>query len=556
LTTEDAVEVDDLGRRAVLDLMTDESAEGMDLIPGSEIGELTDDAQAHRRRLNDMAKQAEALQGDQDNKLIKLVNIVKQLIADGYYPIVFCRFIPTVEYLTDALRDKLRGVEVAAVTGLQPPDERERRIAELVESGKRVLVCTDCLSEGINLQAGFNAVVHYDLSWNPTRHEQREGRVDRYGQPSPRVRTVTYYGIDNQIDGIVLDVLLRKHKEIVKTLGVSVPVPSTSDDLIEAIFEGLLLREDSGTNANQLLPGFDDYLKGEQRAKLDLQWKAVADRESRSRTMFAQQSIDVTEVEAELKAVRESIGYGVDVARFVNSAVRMHGGNYSVNGAYSYNLSEAPRGLRDLLPPQVGHKFTARFELPVKPGQLYLTRTHPVVEALASYVMNTALDSSLVEDGTTHAKRAGAIRTRAVQRRTTLMIIRLRYHLITRIGEDERQLLAEDSLTVAFEGTPESSIWLEPDQMEPLLHAQPDENIVPAQAAIFIQKVVDGFDAHLLPKLNEIARQRGEELLDAHRRVRDAAYRRGDRRIQHRVEPQLPPDILGIYVLLPAMAKS
>ena len=47
---------------------------------------------------------------------------------------------------------------------------------------RHVLVATDCLSEGINLQEDFDAVVHYDLSWNPTRHEQREGRVDRYGQ--------------------------------------------------------------------------------------------------------------------------------------------------------------------------------------------------------------------------------------------------------------------------------------------------------------------------------------------------------------------------------------
>ena len=94
----------------------------------------------------------------------------------------------------------------------------------LSKSEKRVLVCTDCLSEGINLQHLFNAVVHYDLSWNPTRHEQREGRVDRYGQPSPKVRALTYYGIDNQIDGVVLNVLLRKHKAIRNSLGVSIPL--------------------------------------------------------------------------------------------------------------------------------------------------------------------------------------------------------------------------------------------------------------------------------------------------------------------------------------------
>ena len=52
----------------------------------------------------------------------------------------------------------------------------------------RVLVATDCLSEGVNLQEHFDAVVHYDLPWNPNRLEQREGRVDRFGQPKPSVR--------------------------------------------------------------------------------------------------------------------------------------------------------------------------------------------------------------------------------------------------------------------------------------------------------------------------------------------------------------------------------
>ena len=95
--------------------------------------------------------------------------------------------------------------------------------------------------------------MHYDLSWNPTRHEQREGRVDRYGQPSRTVRVLTFYGIDNQIDGIVLDVLIRKHKTIRNSLGISVPVPVDTNQVVEAIFEGLLLRGPSGTSAEQML---------------------------------------------------------------------------------------------------------------------------------------------------------------------------------------------------------------------------------------------------------------------------------------------------------------
>src|SRR5207249_2629593 len=155
-----------------------------------------------RRRLLEMARAAEALYGNQDSKLQKLILIVKKLLVDNYRPIIFCRFIPTANYIATYLRRVLGSdVEVVAVTGELTPAERKQSVARLAESPRRVLVATDCLSEGINLQDHFDAVVHYDLSWNPTRHEQREGRVDRYGQPTKRVKVITYYGTDNQIDG-------------------------------------------------------------------------------------------------------------------------------------------------------------------------------------------------------------------------------------------------------------------------------------------------------------------------------------------------------------------
>jgi len=79
-------------------------------------------------------------------------------------------------------------ISVTGETGSE--DERETRIAELVKSERRVLVATDCLSEGINLQGGFDAIIHFDLPWNPNRLEQREGRVDRFGQKAAKVLAI------------------------------------------------------------------------------------------------------------------------------------------------------------------------------------------------------------------------------------------------------------------------------------------------------------------------------------------------------------------------------
>jgi superfamily II DNA or RNA helicase len=529
-------EADAIGRRTVLDLVEEESTEGMDLAPGSDPGEDVDEAGPVRSRLLAMARAAEALQGRKDAKLQKVIPLVESLLGDGFHPILFCRFIPTAEYVAAALRDKLRGVEVVAVTGNLPPSEREERVAQLAQAAKRVLVCTDCLSEGINLQEYFNAVIHYDLSWNPTRHEQREGRVDRYGQPSPKVRALTYYGTDNQIDGIVLDVLLRKHRAIRNSLGISVPLPMDSEQVIQAVFEGMLLR---GRKVEQGTL-FDDYY-GEEEGSLHQQWEASAQREKRSRTMFAQETIKVEEVVREVEAARAAVGSGVDVAAFTRTTLTAYRANVSGTDTIQVDLTETPRALRDTL--GVPTRFSARFELPVEPGQLYLARTHPLVERLANHVLNAALDPLL--KGV--ARRCGVIRTGRVTRRTTLLLVRLRFHIVTRQGDQERPLLAEDSQVLAFAGSPQNAEWLSPAQAEALMDAAPEANVAPDQATHFLQRVLDGFDA-LRPHLERSARDRGEELLDAHRRVRTASRAKG---VSHRVEPQLPPDVLGIYTYLP-----
>jgi superfamily II DNA or RNA helicase len=551
--TETTEEADAIGRRTVLDLLDDESSEDADLTPGSDVGGDEDGEkggregsaeermQRNRRRLLDMAREADALQGAQDAKLQKVITLLKKLVSEGFRPIVFCRFIPTAEYVAQGLRERLpKEVEIAAITGTLPPAEREARVTALGQSAKHILVCTDCLSEGINLQESFDAVIHYDLSWNPTRHEQREGRVDRYGQPSKTVRVLTYYGVDNQIDGIVLDVLLRKHKMIRNSLGISVPVPVNSDQVVEAIFEGLILRGASGSAQDQLSLHFDEVVE-RQKQDLHSRWEAATAREKRSRTVFAQETIRVDEVARELQAVRAAIGSGVEVAAFLRESLRACGGTVSGSETMEADLAECPSAVKEAVGGVA--KFRARFSLPVRKGELYLSRTHPLVEGLAAYTMDAALDPL----GNGIARRCGVMRTDQVKGRTTVLLVRFRFHIVTRRGTEERPLLAEDAALLAFEGSPQNAVWLEPERAEALLQAEPKGNVHTDQAAAFLQRILDDFEL-LRPAIDAAAQERGAALLEAHRRVRTASRQQG---VSYRVEPQLPPDVLGIYVYLP-----
>jgi hypothetical protein len=133
---------------------------------------------------------------------------------------------------------------------------------------------------------------------------------------------------------------------------------------------------------------------------------------------------------------------------------------------------------------------------------------------------------------------------------TTLLLLRFRYHILTRRGEAETPLLSEACRVVGFRGNPLAPQWLTSEEAEVLLQVQPEANVTAPQATRFIQCILAGME-HLQPSLNELAEQRGQELLEAHRRVRTASRLKG---VRYSARAQLPPDALGVYVLLPLIA--
>jgi hypothetical protein len=274
----------------------------------------------------------------------------------------------------------------------------------------------------------------------------------------------------------------------------------------------------------------------------------VGDREKRSRTMFAQESVKTEDVARELRAVRAAIGSGTEVERFAKAAFQAHGAVISENGIVKIDLSEVPRAVKDAIGADGTERITAKFELPVKDGEIYLSRTHPIIEGLASHVMDTALDPL----GESEARRCGVTSTSSIERRTTLLLVRYRYHIIIRTPDgDERALLAEDCQLAAFAGSATDPEWFGSEAAEALLLAEPEGNVPPDRAEYFLRQVIVQGDS-LREKLAAVARERGDELLEAHRRVRQASRQTG---VRYRVEPNLPPDVLGVYVYLPSGAR-
>lgn len=489
-----------------------------------------------------------------DQKLASAEAIIEDWVSNGFNPVVFCRYIATANYvgekLAPALRKKFPKLDLQVITSELPDDLRKQRIEEMGKSPLRVLIATDCLSEGINLQNQFTGVLHYDLPWNPNRLEQREGRVDRFGQVAPEVKACLLYGADNPIDGIVLDVLLRKVREIKKSTGINVPFPEDSQSIIDTITQALLLnpnrqilkhREDK-----QITFNFGEFEEAEQsKSNVTRKVDEAAEREKASRSIFAQNTIKASEIETDLREVDEAIGDPHAVEEFVTSALNNLLGVQVVKESKGYRIvtGNMPQSLRDLLPS--GEQVKISFQSPTPPGYHYLGRNNRFVEQLCQLVMGNTL--ARVDK---RAARAAVIRTRQVKLKTTLLLFRCRN--VIEQQKAQHQVVAEEMVLWGWRGTPQQKEFLSHADAKTLLaEARATSDLTPQARASFLDNELKILAA-LRDEFDRVAEQQSTRLVEAHERF--SALMDG-KRFQV-VYPVLPMDLLGVYVLLPDAAKS
>jgi superfamily II DNA or RNA helicase len=509
----------------------DDESESIDLEPASGL--------AVQETLAKLIDQAERLTKSRDPKLTAVIDLLKPLVADGANPVVFCRFIATAEHVAVGLRKAFPKLRIDAVTGALTADERRARVDDMASAEQRILVATDCLSEGINLQSLFDSVIHYDLSWNPTRHQQREGRVDRFGQTSELVRSVLLYSPDSAIDGAVLDVILRKAGAIRKATGVTVPLPEERGAVTGALMNAVLLHKGK-TRQLSLDLGFQADAQA-----MDIRWRDAQEGERKSRARFAQNAIKPEEVAPEWRRWRELLGGPTEVRRFIERAMSRLDVPLQPNGA-------GPKAHLEALPASLRERLSARglegsirlaFEEPARAKTELIVRSHPLPATLAEALLEAALDPT--SSPVPPLGRTGAWPTPAVKVVTTLALLRFRFKLIIR-AKRERLLVVEEAAAIAFEATSDTptatglDAWalLETNASGNLTDSARDRMIEHARARV--TSLLDG-------PISEFARSRAAQLADDHSRVRAA----GINVPKVSVEPVFPADVMGAFALVP-----
>ncbi len=183
------------------------------------------------------------------SRLIFVLNWVKKNAKwNNRRVIIFTEYIDTKRYLQRTLEEAIWDSDkcqhrIATLTGLKESsgDNHRENVKKAFNADPethplRILIATDAAREGINLQNYCADLFHFDIPWNPSRMEQRNGRIDRKLQKESIVRCY-YFQLIQRAEDRVLDVLIKKTATIQKELGSLSPV--IADKLTKMLKQGI-----------------------------------------------------------------------------------------------------------------------------------------------------------------------------------------------------------------------------------------------------------------------------------------------------------------------------
>jgi superfamily II DNA or RNA helicase len=525
------------------DFSTDDNLPLSVLAKGSAVND------SESKRLLGYAKRMEGLYGiEHDQKAKEALLQIKTYIERGYNPIIFCRYIHTANYLGSIFNDALKGksfknLHVEVITSELNDELRREKIDVMNKSERRLLIATDCLSEGINLQEGFNALLHYDLPWNPNRLEQREGRIDRFGQQADTVEVALLYGSNNPIDGVVLEVLLRKAREIRRSIGISVPFPENSASVMEAVTNAILLKPSVSVKQVSLqLSIFEAEEIEAEKKRVSEAFDKAMEREKVSRSIFAQNAIKANEIETDLKEVDEAIGDVKAVEQFIVESLRFMGVQVEVKKeGYKIYATNIPQRLRDLLTDK--NDIQVSFKSPTPGGYKYIGRNHPFSEHLSQHIINNALQSA-----NNSAARAAVLRSADVKQKTVLFQLRVRNVIAEQ--PSNKQIVAEEMWLWGYEGEVNQKNFLTKEvALNILMSVKASQNMEEPEKAHWLNEEMQWVKNETLfrEQTDGVALERAHHLVESHTRFKKLVS--GNK--YQVVEPVLPMDVLGVYILLP-----
>lgn len=214
-------------------------------------------------RLGVLAHEAEQTGSAKYDRLVAYLREIGVGPNGAERAVVFSERVPTLKWLRTKLQKdlKLRADQIEVLHGGLNDQDQQRIVESFKQSSSpiRVLVTGDVASEGVNLHSQCHELIHFDIPWSLIRIEQRNGRVDRYGQRhEPQITTILLTPSNDRFAGDVkiLTRLMEREQEAHEALGDVASLMGKYDVAAEedAIAKALA----KGADVETIFPGIDD----------------------------------------------------------------------------------------------------------------------------------------------------------------------------------------------------------------------------------------------------------------------------------------------------------
>lgn len=337
--------------------------------------------------LDDVLEKAERITKTRDSKLQKLLN--DTLPNRFQYPrvIIFTKYVDTLEYLEEQIKDSLSDeTEVFTLFGALNDAQRKERLQAFEASSRGVLIATDVISQGINLQTVSNQIIHAEIPWNPNRLEQRNGRIDRYGQPEDEVVIRTMV-VEDKMDVAILEKLVQKANNIRQEYGFSPPYFGDDEGILE-------LLKDEGVDAGVPQATLEEFGGGTNPSERES--ASVFDDDTldriKSESFYGHTEVGLEEVQKRQEETHQRIGGQDTLEEFVKSALNLFNCSYEMNVQGHLDIKVTSDRLQG---PDIQREYEDVTFDPNEASQSSDTEmldvAHPLVQRLIEAVKETAL---------------------------------------------------------------------------------------------------------------------------------------------------------------------
>jgi len=481
--------------------------------------------------------QAKKITPSRDSKLYELLrNVLSAMLRVKTKVIIFTKYRDTMNYIANQIKasTKYSDTDVITIDGSLNETQRYERFAELAKASKGILVATDAISEGINLQHIASQIIHYELPWNPNRLEQRNGRVDRFGQPEKEVVIRTLV-MDDTLDAKILDVLVRKSNQIRDDYGFSPPYFGDETSVIDLIREHGMT---SSLGSKQM--GFWDEFNPANPGEINPFDEEILDR-IKSDSFYGQSDLSLDFINEQIIKTHETIGTPEAIQQFVFSGLKRFNCFVTENRDGSFKIIIQHPDLR--LPGIPAEIKSATFDssrgLDDQSVEV-LDLGHPLVRRLMDLIKQETFDLEKGSYG-----RTAAILTGDVSESTALFSLLVRF-----VADTTPAQIFEDLVTMAlpiYSGT-----RLSAEETLKLAQAQPvSGNLSKNEISEVLEDLLARDDLNSM--IEARVEERRQEIIQERRAIRESLQRDATWLDQAEKITLGSKDILAIKILWPGI---